>query len=167
MGVDWQLCLQDGPTHLVQQGDEVCTKASLLPGTDVLHHGVILSCCAKSIHVAHFQDNGVQDDELFGGFTSSQVWLVDRWGSGQDQDEAAPPQVTVQRITSQLNNPKLQHQYHIAKYNCEHWAARMKAVDEDSDGHSRQLDKFNESYWQRLGILHFANHVTERASIFR
>ncbi len=162
-------CLQDSSTHLVQAGDEVCTQAALLPMTDVLHHGVVLECNKHSITVAHFQDNGVQLAEMFGGFAISQVWLVDRWGTDAGQEIAAAPEEIVARIRREHNNPTLQHRYDIGKFNCEHWAARMKAKDSDADGESRQLDKFNTDrpLLQKVGVLAFARHVTERAAPFR
>lgn len=161
--------LQDGPTHLVQAGDEVCTQAALLPMTDVLHHGVVLECSKHSITVAHFQDNGVQLAEIFGGFAISQVWLVDRWGTDAGQEVAAVPEVVVARIKEDHNNPRLQHRYDVAKFNCEHWAARMKAADSDADGESRQIIDFNNGrpLLQKLGVLAFAKHITERAAPFR
>ena len=85
-------------------GDQVCTKA-ILPG--MLHNRVVLSCNAKSIRVAHFQDNGVHDAELFGGFANGEVWLVDRWGNGEGQVEAAPAHKTEQRIFCDLNQTRL------------------------------------------------------------
>lgn len=119
--------------------------------------------------MAHFQDNGVQLAEMFGGFAISQVWLVDRWGTDAGQEIAAAPEEIVARIRREHNNPTLQHRYDIGKFNCEHWAARMKAKDSDADGESRQLDKFNTDrpLLQKVGVLAFARHVTERAAPFR
>ena len=138
--------MQEGETRLVQPGDQVCTAASQLPFSKALLHGIVLSCSRNSVIVTHFQEDGVQEKELFGAFASSEVWLLDYWDAGQGLGvSAAPSRVTLERIEWQLKHPNLQPRYTDSSFNSEHWATKMKGDDtEFADGFCKKQYKCKE-----------------------
>lgn len=140
-----------------------------MPFADVLHHGIVTQCTKASITIAHFQDNGVRSSEMFGEFTSGQVFFVDYWGEGKGVMPAASAQVTIDRVSHKLERPHQQNRYDISMFNCEHWATSMKSEKENDDGFSRQLYEFREGryMWERAGIFAFAKNDTKGAAPFR
>ena len=142
-------------TRLVQPGDQVCTFAApLSPLSNALHHGIVLSCSRTSIVVAHFQEEGISETELFGGFTNyTEVWLVDYWDAGQGLDlSVAPQQVTLDRINRELQHPNLQPRHSDSNFNSEHWATRKKADDDDFDGFCKRQYKCKEGRYVWVGV---------------
>ena len=141
-----------------------------MPFKEVMHHGVVLSCTKASIQVVHFQDTGVQSEELFGQFTAGQVYIVDYWGeSGKGLIPAAAPDVTVTRLQNVLDHPNQRLRYNVETFNCEHWATKMKQEDPNADGFSRQMYVFKEGSYilDRLGALGLASGVTSVAGPIR
>ena len=112
------LCMQVDVPRKVQPGDQVCTKASQMPFSTGLNHGIVLTCSRSSVIVAHFREDGVHESELFGAFTTAtEVWLLDYWDSDKGLGwPAAPTQVTLDRIERQLKHPNLQPRYHSDRF---------------------------------------------------
>ena len=110
--------LQDAATQLLQPGDQICTRATTLPFKEVMHHGIVYTCTTSSIKVVHFQDTGIEHQELFGQFTAGQVYLVDYWGEqGKGLEPAVAPEVTVARLQDALNHPNVKLTYNISTFN--------------------------------------------------
>ncbi|KAL3131885.1 hypothetical protein ABBQ38_007594 [Trebouxia sp. C0009 RCD-2024] len=135
-----------------------------------MHHGLVFSCTNTSIKVVHFQDIGIQMEELFGQFTAGQVYLVDYWGNnGKGLVPAVAPDVTVKRLQDALDHPHQRLMYNVETFNCEHWATKMKQEDPNADGFSRQLYVFKEGSYilDRAGALSLASGVTRVAGPVR